>query len=106
MTARFAEVFKGKTRDEWEAIFKGKDACVAPVLDLNEVEGHPHNQERELLVTIEDVLQPATAPRLSRTPGKATEPEGPRGANTREVLGEVGYTTEEIGTFLDKGVVE
>ena len=33
----FADVFKTKTRDEWTVIFEGKDACVAPVLELNEV---------------------------------------------------------------------
>ncbi|MBW2111717.1 MAG: CoA transferase [Deltaproteobacteria bacterium] len=49
MIERFGEVFKTRTRDEWEAVFKGKDACVAPVLELDEVDQHPHNRERGLM---------------------------------------------------------
>jgi len=103
---RFAALFKTRTRDEWTRIFEGKDACVAPVLELNEVEHHPHNRERELIVTIEDVPQPAPAPRLSRTPGRAGPAKGRRGANTREVLGGLGYPAEEIQKFFDKEIVE
>jgi len=103
---RFAALFKTRTRDEWTRIFEGKDACVAPVLELNEVEHHPHNRERELIVTIEDVPQPAPAPRLSRTPGRAGPAKGRLGANTREVLGGLGYPAEEIQKFFDKEIVE
>lgn len=64
ITALFSEIFKTKTRDEWAAIFEGKDACLTPVLELNEVDRHPHNRERGLLTTIDGVLQPVPAPRL------------------------------------------
>ncbi len=106
MKERFAAVFRTRTRDEWAEIFYGKDACVAPVLDLNEVEGHPHNAERELVVTIDGVLQPAPAPRLSRTPGKATMAAGPRGSNTREVLSALGYPEQEIDGLFREEIVE
>jgi len=106
MRARFAEVFKTKTRDEWSAIFEGKDACVAPVIGLEEVGNHPHNRERDLLVDIQGVLQPAPAPRLSRTPGAALGPGGPRGANTREVLIELGHPEKEVDALFKQGIVE
>jgi alpha-methylacyl-CoA racemase len=106
MRDRFATVFKTKTRDEWAAIFEGKDACVAPVLELNEVGAHPHNQERELLVSIDGIPQPAPAPRLSRTPGTAVGPGDPRGSNTREVLDELGYSGEEIKELFNTEIVE
>lgn len=106
MMRRFAEVFKTRKRDEWAAIFKGKDACVAPVLELNEVGEHPHNQERELLISIDGVTQPTPAPRLSRTPGIAMKAGNPRGYDTRKILTELGYTTEEIDNLFEKDIVE
>jgi len=106
MTERFVEVFKTKTRDQWEAIFEGKDACVAPVLELNEVGQHPHNREREIIINIDDVPQPAPAPKLSRTPGRATEAKGRRGANTEEILTDLGYSGEEIKGLFQSEVAE
>jgi alpha-methylacyl-CoA racemase len=106
IAARFAEVFKTKTRDEWTAVFEGKDACVAPVLHLDEVHGHPHNRERILLLDLGEVLQPAPAPRLSRTPGSVEKVWNPRGAETREILAEFGYSDAQIETLLQENVVE
>jgi alpha-methylacyl-CoA racemase len=106
ITARFAEVFKTKTRDEWATIFEGKDACVAPVLELDEVHRHPHNMERNLLIDLGEVLQPAPAPRLSRTPGSVEKGWRPRGAETRQVLAEAGYQEAEIDALLEENVVE
>jgi alpha-methylacyl-CoA racemase len=106
MTQRFAQVFKTKTRDEWESIFTGKDACVAPVLELGEVGAHPHNRARDLLIPLGGFLQPAPAPRLSRTPGSAQVSHGPRGSNTREVLAELGYSEEDIKALLKREAVE
>jgi alpha-methylacyl-CoA racemase len=106
MKTRFAEIFKRKTRDEWTAIFEGKDACVAPILDLNEVDEHPHNRERELLITVDGVLQPGPAPRLSRTPGTAERPGKPRGSESVEILKELGYADPDIDALLRDKVVE
>ena len=106
MTATFAEVFKTRTRDEWTAVFEGKDACVAPVLELDEVDQHPHNRERGLLIDLDGVLQPLPAPRLSRTPGRVQRPGKPRGSETREILKELGYSTEEIKALDKDDIVE
>jgi alpha-methylacyl-CoA racemase len=106
MRVRFAEVFKTKTRQEWVAIFDGKDACVAPILDLDEVDNHRHNKQRGLLVEVDGVSQPGPAPRLSRTPGGVQKPGTPRGSETREILEELGYMKEDIEGLLDKNVVE
>lgn len=106
MTERFAEVFKTRTRDDWAKVFDGKDACVAPVLDLDEVGQHPHNRERLLVLTQDGVAQPAPAPRLSRTPGQVGPGSGRRGAHTRTVLRELGYMEPEIDALLQGEVVE
>ena len=74
-----AERFASKTRDEWVAIMGGSDACFAPVLELDEVANDPHNAARNTFVEIDGVLQPAPAPRFTRTPNPPPTP--PRKAN-------------------------
>ena len=106
MKERFAEVIRTRTREEWMEIFEGRDACVAPILGLDEVRDHPHNRERDLLVELDGLLQPAPAPRLSRTPGKVLQPGRPRGAHTREVLEQLGYGSEEVEVLFEKEIVE
>ncbi|MBW1683312.1 MAG: CoA transferase [Deltaproteobacteria bacterium] len=106
MKEKLARVFKTKTRDEWAAVFDGKDACVAPILDLNEVAQHPHNRARNLIIDVDGIPQPAPAPRLSRTPGQVPRGGRPRGTETREVLAQAGFSDEEIQGLLDGGVVE
>lgn len=68
---RLAQIFLTKTRADWCALLEGSDACFAPVLDWDEAPLHPHNQARQTFVTVDGVLQPAPAPRLSRTPAAA-----------------------------------
>jgi alpha-methylacyl-CoA racemase len=103
---KFSKIFKTKTRDEWEALFVGKDACVGPVLNLDEVAAHPHNKNRNLLMDIDGIIQPAPAPRLSRTPGQALRPGTPRGSETLDVLKELGYSETEIQSLFDKNIVQ
>jgi alpha-methylacyl-CoA racemase len=106
MRNRFAEVFKTKTRDEWAAIFDGTDACVAPILDMDEVANHRHNKERDLLLEVDGVAQPAPAPRLSRTPGSVQKPGTLRGSETREILVELGYASNEIESLFESNTIE
>lgn len=69
-------VFRTRTRDEWEAAFAQTDACVTPVLDLVEAAAHRHNQARQTFRSIGGVMQPAPAPRFSRTPPRNPSPPG------------------------------
>ncbi|MDH2428198.1 CaiB/BaiF CoA-transferase family protein [Sphaerisporangium sp. TRM90804] len=62
--ARLAAVFRTRTRAEWEEIFDGSDACVAPVLEIAEAARHPHNVARGTFVEVDGLVQPAPAPRL------------------------------------------
>ncbi len=57
-----------RTRDEWVEAFAGSDACVAPVLTLAEAAVDEHQVSRGGFVAVEGQLQPAPAPRFSRTP--------------------------------------
>jgi alpha-methylacyl-CoA racemase len=65
---RMAELFRTKTRDEWAALLEGSDACAAAVRGLFEAPGHPHLVARETFVEAHGYVQPAPAPRFSRTP--------------------------------------
>lgn len=104
--ARFAEVFAARTRDEWCAIFDGTDACVAPILDLGEVAEHPHNAARRLLVAdAQGKLEPAPAPRLSRSPGEGGRPLPEVGQHSRAVLAEYGFAESEIARLVAAGAV-
>jgi alpha-methylacyl-CoA racemase len=66
--AIFEQRFRLRTRDEWCEILEGLDTCVSPVLTLHEAASHPHLRERQTFVNVDDVVQPAPAPRFSRTP--------------------------------------
>lgn len=72
---RLTEIFKTKTRAQWCALMEGTDACFAPVLSFSEAPLHPHNVQREAFLTLNGVVQPAPAPRFSRTP--APPPKAP-----------------------------
>jgi alpha-methylacyl-CoA racemase len=69
LRAALSDVFKRKSRDEWCKILEGSDVCFAPVLSLSEAPMHSHNRARRTFIEREGVIQPAPAPRFSRTPG-------------------------------------
>ncbi len=87
---RLAARFRERSRDEWAEHFSGSDACVAPVLTWVEAQSHPQISARSTLLDIDGVLQPAPAPRFSRTPGAVPPPAPSQGADTERVLRENG----------------
>ncbi len=102
---RLAEVFKTRTRDEWCTLLEGGEVCFAPVLSFDEAPRHPHNVARRTFVEVEGVVQPAAAPRFSRTPAAAPGPPTEAGQHTNEVLLECGFSTADIDALLGAGVV-
>jgi alpha-methylacyl-CoA racemase len=95
LRARFAQVFRTRTRDEWCAAFEGTDACFAPVLDFTEAREHPQAAARNAYVKVGKVEQPAPAPRFSRTPGSVRNTPPERGACGEEALTDWGFTAPE-----------
>jgi alpha-methylacyl-CoA racemase len=73
MRARFEQIFASKPQAHWCALLENSDACFAPVLSMSEAPRHPHNIARGTFVTHEGTLQPAPAPRFSRTPAAIQE---------------------------------
>jgi alpha-methylacyl-CoA racemase len=85
---RLAAIFKRKTRDEWVAAAARYDACLTPVLDYAEVPEHPHIKARGTFTSVNGAVQPAPAPRFSRTPGAIQRPPAMPGDHTQPVLRE------------------
>ncbi len=103
LKAKLAAVFKTKTRDEWDAVFAGSDACYAPVLSMVEAPRHPHNVARKAFVEVDGVMQPAPAPRFSRTP---PEVQGaPAAADNDTALSAWGFTESEIAALKESGAI-
>ncbi|MDR3453407.1 MAG: CaiB/BaiF CoA-transferase family protein [Rhodoferax sp.] len=101
--ARLATLFKGRTRAEWCAVMEGSDVCFAPVLTLGEAMVHPHNQARGIFVEVDGVVQPAPAPRFSRTvPDRPTLPKRVSQDNT-DVLASWGFTSQEVQALRREG---
>jgi alpha-methylacyl-CoA racemase len=106
MKDRITEIFKAKTRDEWCEIMEGTDVCFAPVLSMGEAPQHPHNVERGTFVELDGIVQPAPAPRFSRTPGAVARPPSHAGQHTDEVLAEwLGTASADITKLRDTGAV-
>lgn len=103
---RFTELFKTKTRDEWDEILGGTDACYAPVLTMSEAAQHPHLAARGTIVTDEHgVQQPAPAPRFSKTPGAIQRSAPNPGQHTDEALADWGVDTAEITRLRGAGAI-
>jgi alpha-methylacyl-CoA racemase len=83
------ETFATRARDQWVDILHA-DACVQPVLDLDEAPAHPHNKARQTFVEIDGMSQPAPAPRFSGTPTGLPDAAPRPGRDTDEILAEIG----------------
>jgi len=104
LRARFTDVFRTKTRDEWCTVFEGSDACFAPVLTFSEARAHPHNVARGGFVEVGGISQPAPAPRFSRTPGAVSRKPPERGEGGRAALADWAFDETEIKRLAGLGV--
>jgi len=86
LRAAFATAFREHDRDHWASVFNGTDACVTPVLSFGEVESEPHITERGTFFRDGANLEPAPAPRFSRSVPPTPTPPGEKGADTEAVL--------------------
>jgi len=102
---RLRALFLTRSRAEWCEVLEHTDACFAPVLRLPEAAVHPHNVHRGTYVEHAGQLQPAPAPRFSRSaPSLGQVPAHP-GQHTREVLVEWGIGADDVDALLESGAV-
>ena len=105
VTEQLAGVFARKTLAEWREELEGTNTCFAPVLRMDEAPDHPHLRERATFVEVDGVVQPAPAPRFSRTP--AASPGAPvrAGQQTSDVLTTWGFRPDEVDQLRTAGAV-
>jgi alpha-methylacyl-CoA racemase len=108
--AEVQEIFKARTREEWEAFARKHDCCLEPVLELDEALSSELVRAREMVVEIEQpgaerpVRQLGIPVKLDRTPGDHARLPGPAlGEHTEEVLLAAGYSEVEIAELLQAG---
>ncbi len=111
LRARLGEVFRSRTREEWNQLLEGSDACYAPVLSPDEATRHPHAASRQVFIERDGLVQPNIAPRFSRTRPALDRPPPRPGEHTHAVLAEHGFTQEDIARLqalraIDQGQTE
>ena len=101
----FTQLFKTKTRAQWCELLEATDACFAPVLSTDEAPHHPHAIARNAFVEIDGYLQPAPAPRFSRTPSEVLHGQHKPGDDTVNILEALGYSADQITQLKNQGAV-
>jgi alpha-methylacyl-CoA racemase len=104
--AKLAALFKSRTREEWCDLLEGTDACFAPVLTTDEAPRHPHNAARQTYVEIDGIVQPAPAPRFSRTvPDLPIPPQPPSRGDEAEATLAAWLEPAEIAALRAAGTL-
>ena len=102
-TSSTATAISERTQQEWTGVFEGADACVSPVLPLTEAARQPHLAARHTYLEQDGVVQPAPAPRFSRTPAALGSPPSLPGQHSREAL--QAWGVEDVDRLITDGVV-
>ncbi len=105
LKVRLAAHLETRSRAEWCELLEGSDACVAPILSMDEAPEHPHNRARGTFIELDGVIQPAPAPRFSRS--VPAQPRPPVvGASGDDVLADWGFTPEAISGLRQAGAIQ
>jgi len=102
---KIAGVIATQTRDHWNKLMEGTDVCYAPVLSLAEAPNHAHNKARATFVEIDGVVQPAPAPRFSRTKPEIQGAAPTAGQHNDQVLGDWGFSGGDIAALKSSGAI-
>lgn len=105
LKVRIAALFKTRSQAEWCELMEMTDVCFAPVLTLSEAADHPHNRERGTFVEVHGAMQPAPAPRFSRTAATIGVAPAHPGQHSREILEDWGVAKARIDALLESGAV-
>ena len=109
--AQVAEIFRGRTREEWRAFNDEHDAMIEPILELDEALESELIREREMVISYEqpefgEIRQLGFPIKLSRTPASVHRPAPALGEHTAGVLTEAGYSAEEVQALEESGAAK
>jgi len=109
--ARFTEIFRTKTRDEWWEILSKNDICVGRMLTLDELEHDPQIRARNMVVEVEapdgaKVKQVGISIKLSDTPGSIRSLASKIGQQTEEIMNDLGYTENDVERWRAEGAIK
>ncbi len=104
-TQLISAAFLNHTQAHWVLHFEGSDACVAPVLTMEDAPTHPHNQQRNIFTAKHGVMQSSTAPRFSRSSVTDVASPGAKGGDTHAILSEIGLGAEDIQLLGKSGAL-
>ncbi|HVN43516.1 MAG TPA: CaiB/BaiF CoA-transferase family protein [Steroidobacteraceae bacterium] len=103
--------FRTRTRDEWMALLADKDTCVAPVLEIAEVASDRHLRSQHAFMTAKhpkrgnfEQLAPNLAGAERNQPTFELPPSGH--LDTEQVLGEAGFSADEIRQLRSNGSIQ
>jgi crotonobetainyl-CoA:carnitine CoA-transferase CaiB-like acyl-CoA transferase len=104
------DFIRARTLDEALAVFEQAEVTAAPVYDIEQFLADPHVRAREIVTDLPDaemgsVPMHAVVPRLSDTPGDIRTPAPDLGAHTREILGALGLTDDDLAKLREKKVI-
>jgi alpha-methylacyl-CoA racemase len=105
MKQKLADVMRQKTQAQWCEIMEGTDVCFAPVLNFMDAPKHPANVARNAYIEIDGVIQPAPAPRFSRTPSEVRHGAHNPGDDTDAVLAAMGFGEQERAGLRAAGAI-
>jgi len=102
---KLAAVFLARSQAEWCELMEGTDVCFAPVLNFMEAPKHPANVARNSYIELDGMVQPAPAPRFSRTPSTVAHGGHDPGQDTDAVLAAMGFGEQELAQLRDSGAI-
>lgn len=106
LKSRLAELFRSQPQSHWCDLLEATDVCFAPILPMSEAIEHPHNVQRKTFIEVEGVVQPAPAPRFSRTVAEVQRPPARPGEHTAEILRDwTGMSESEVEQLKSSGAV-
>lgn len=99
MRDRFARIFAERTREEWVAAARGRDACLTPVLTIDEAPAHPQMRARNVYAMFDELRHPSPTPRFSRTASELRKPPPFPGQDSRQTLADWGISADKIAAL-------